>query len=363
MIMHATNTTLALPHASPLHWKLDAEQVQRATATLPQPERDALLWLDDHGRRNNLTLAELGGRLQKASGGCYSKDTVYQVLTGRETSIAVFINAVQRFRATVIESPDEFPFVLTTLARSIFDYADLCRAWHKMGLVIGESQTGKSRSLREYARLKSTPQKPVLYFQMPEGGHKSKVVDILCDLLDLPMNTHARRELALTRAVTKDMLIIPDEIQQCASRTQSGGRSKTERVGTIEFLRRLRDVTRCSILFSGTTEALQMLQGTGVGHENGHIFIQTLKRSLDPYVLRNRPVRRDLNAFAAHVGLPAAQGEAQEKQDLIAEKRGLEMWLTYLLAGAQRAAKEQRPITWPDVLAAIAIFTQAGGES
>jgi hypothetical protein len=167
----------------------------------------------------------------------------------------------------------------------------------------------------------------------------------------------------LEKAITPDTTIILDEIQQCASRMQSAGsRSKTERVSTIEFVRRLRDVTSCSVVLVGTTEALQMLKGEGLGHDNGPIFIQTLKRSLDPFHLKNNPPRRDLDAFASHLELDPAEGEARELQDRIAIQRGLELWLTYLLAGAQRAAKESRHPTWHDVLAAYDTFVPPKSE-
>jgi hypothetical protein len=110
------------------------------------------------------------------------------------------------------------------------------------------------------------------------------------------------------------------------------------------------------MVFTGTTEALNMLEGRGVGHESGHILIQTLKRALDPYVLRAKPPAGDLNKFAKHLGLDPAVGEAKKIQDDTVVKRGLEIWLTYLLAGAGIASGEKRPVTWSDVVAGRAIF-------
>jgi DNA transposition AAA+ family ATPase len=130
-----------------------------------------------------------------------------------------------------------------------------------------------------------------------------------------------------------------------------------ERVDTIEWLRELKDETGCALILIGTTEAPRMMQGDGPGHESGDIFIQTLKRSLDPLRLKNNPPRRDLNAFARAVGLPPAEDEAAAIQDQTVRLRGLEIWLTYLMAGAGIAANENRAVAWADVVAAVREFS------
>lgn len=340
-------------------WTLDRTAVEEGTSTFPTAEREALLWLDDYARANNLGLAGVGAMLSKPNGNSYSKDTVYQVLTGRETSIANFVGAVQVFRKSirnVITAPYEFPFVKSSVAKAIWAYIELTRRWHKIGLVIAESQLGKTRSIREY--IKANPELDILYVQLTTGGNKSRVVLAMCDERGVSdkYNT-AQREKRLARTLTSKTLIIVDEIQQCASRERSGGRTTAERVDTIEYLRWLHDTVHCPMLLTGTTEALNMLEGSGLGHDSKNIFIQTLKRSLDPYVIKNSYSPHDLNTFADKVELKPAQGTALRLQDDTVKTRGLEVWLTYLLAGAELAAQQNRKTTWDDVLAGYKTFT------
>lgn len=254
-----------------------------------------------------------------------------------------------------IISPRAFPFVETAVSKSVWAYIDLVRKWGKIGLLIAESQTGKSRAIHEF--IARNPKLDILYHQVPVGGHKSKVVLQLCRQrgISTKYNTPEREE-RLAESITPDTLIIPDEIQQCASRIRAGGRMTAERVDTMEYYRWLRDTRGCPILYIGTSEALAMLQGRGAGHESGGIFIQTLKRSLDPLILKNHPPRRDLNAFADKVDLKPAEGAAKELQDRTVIERGLEIWLTYLLAGVEHATNQDRRVTWEDVHAAVSIF-------
>jgi hypothetical protein len=345
-------------------WRIDHADVIRATAKFPEKDRQALLWLDDHAREKNLTLREIGSTLKKADDRPYNEDTVYKILTGRhDASIANFVRSVQTYRSQQVRyilPSDDFPFVKTALAKSIWEYADLVWTYRRMGLLIGDSQAGKSRTLREYKA--AHPERDILYHQLPTDGHLSYVVSLMCDQrgISLKYNTNERR-LRLRNSITRKTLIIADEIQQCASRMKSGGRSGAERVNTIEFYRWLKDETGCSVLLVGTTEALEMLEGKNDGPDNSGIFIQTLKRALPTYQLKTRPTKRDLNTFAIALGLEPAIGPALAFQTTTIDELGLGYWLTYLQAACGIAAAASRAVTWQDVLDADDIF-RAGEE-
>lgn len=329
----ATSTALALP--------------------LSPEAKSAFGWIKQHAEENNLSRKELAVALG------YDESTVCKIY--RETYVgnpSHIVTAINRFRASLaskIESASEFPFIKTVVAMLIHSYIELAVKWRKIGIIIGESQTGKTRSCRHYVAPEG---RTLIILRLPTGAHKSKVVLKLCELVGVSdkFNT-PQREKRVEAAITRDHIILVEELQQCASRRKAGGRMSAERIDTIEWLRELKDETGCTLIFTGTTEALKMLQGVGEGHDSGHVLIQTLKRALDPLMLRNNPPKRDLDAFAREIGLPPAEGATLKFQNDQVVLRGLEIWLTYLLAGCEIASAQSRAVTWADVEQAYTIFT------
>jgi hypothetical protein len=304
----------------------------------------------------------------------YDESTLSKILNGKyQGNTEHIVKAIDAYRASVLPAVDlgeDFPFVMTKLTTSIWGYIDMVRLYRKIGLIIGDSQAGKTRSIEEYIR--QHPELDLLHLRLTVGGHRSKVVAEMCDLrgISLKYNT-TERELRLTRAtesvgarpITRRTMLLVDEIQQCAARAKAGGRMSGERIDTLEFFRWLKDLTKCSMVFFGTTEALGMMTGKGAGHDSGHILLQTLRRSLPTYTLKSKPVRADLNAFAAKLGLPPAAEAALRLQEDVIDKDGLGNWLTLLQAGNGRAAALGRAMAWDDVLEADALFQRAGGRA
>jgi len=320
----------------------------------------AFAWVKSYADVKKISRKELAASLG------YDESTISKIYNlnyvGNTSHI---VAAIERYRASLlskIDSPSQFPFVQTAVADTIHGYMNLAVKWRKIGIIIGESQTGKDRNTRAYKP--EDEKRVVIHMRIPQGGTKSKTVLRLCETLDVSdkFNT-AQREKYILRKVTRDHVFIFHELQQCASRPRAGGRMTTERVDTIEYLRDMKDESGCTMIFEGTTEALDMLEGKDIaegkstGHDSGHILIQTLKRSLDPLILKNNPPKRDLDKFAMAVGLPPAEGKAKELQDHQVITRGLEVWLTYLLAAVEIAASRSRAVTWDDVIAARKTFS------
>lgn len=344
MIMHTTPPNFTLPPS-------------RQLALAPEVKA-SFAWIKTYADENGLSRKDLSRLL------AYDESTICRIYgenyTGNPTNIVAAINRFRTSLLAKIGSPSEFPFTQTAVSRTIHDYIDLAVKWRKIGIIIAESQTGKTRSAKAY---QAPEGRPLIYLRLKDGGHKSKVVLRFCKRVGVSDKYNTpKREERIEEFLTRDHIVIIDELQQCAARQRAGGRMSAERIDTIEWLRDMKDEIGFAMIFIGTTEALRMLKGENIqgipcANNSGHILIQTLKRSLDPLILRNNPPKRDLDNFARRVGLDPAEGKALEIQSNVVVVRGLEVWLTYLLAGAEIAAHQNRAITWGDVLAAYKTFT------
>lgn len=341
-------------------WQIRHADVLAAAGKLPLQQKAALLWLDDYARTHNLSRKELASRLVKpVGGGTYDEDTLYNIITGRRTSgIDNFVLAIDTLKRSAPAHSigiDDFPFTHTELTDAIWKYAMLVWRRKRIGLMIGESQSGKSRNLKAFAE--AQPYGQVYYIQLPTDAHLSAVVTQMCDDRHVTNKFNLGiRKLALSKTFDSSMLIIVDEIEECASRTRSGGRTTGVRSNTIDFFRWLRDTRGCAVLMAGAPEAMDMLNDA-----NYTAFVRTLRRGIPPYRLKTKPDVSTLNAFADKLGLPPATGVALDAQNVTIKKMGLGYWLMYLLDAVDTAKGQQ--VTWKHVLDVYVIYKNAETEA
>ena len=330
-------------------WGIQRSSVLRFTETLPLEQKAALRWLDEYGRRHNLTRAELAAKLVKRDGrGGYSAASIYNNLTGCTVGgLSNFIEAIAAFKKSVEASmvpASTFPFVPTGLSKSIFEYAMLVWQRRRIGLMLGDSQAGKTRNLKEFAR--QQPHGQCHYIQVPTDGNLSHLIAAMCHerCISLKYNSTQQR-LKLADSIDSSMLLIFDEIEECASRVKSGGRSSVVRSNTIDFIRWLRDTRGCAILLVGAPEAMDMLND-----RNYSAFVRTLRRGMPPYWLKTLPTEHDLALFAKAAGLTPATGDARNLQSAIVKKQGLGFWIeVYLQGGKDIADSANEKLAWEHV--------------
>ncbi len=326
-------------------YRLPGDQVYKATQHMPDAQRSAIRWLHHHGVDNNLDLEELGAMIKQPGGKPYSRDSVYQLLTGRrEAGIEKMVQAIERLKK-LIESRrvvNKLGFIETSLTRKIFSVCEAALTYQKIVQIFGDSQIGKTEALEEYARQNNHGQ--TIYVRVPEGGGLNYFMASLADRLGFSSQQKIP-ELRARAIASFDsrMLLIVDEIHNIFS---TGTNLTHFRVP--EFIREIYDRTKCGVVISGTN-VFEAKLAKAAGKK---LFDQFQRRSLCKLQLPNIPTDDDLDTFAAAHGLPPATGEAFEAQTTIITHDGLGVWLTYLRAGSHMATKKNNKFTWEWVLKA-----------
>ena len=318
---------------------IPGDVVNKATAAMKDDARSAIRWLHNYGVEHGLTTEELAAKLkQPGSNKTYSKDSVYQLLTGRrESGIENMVSAIESFREIIEKraSVKKTGFVETALTKRIFQVCETALTYQKINFIYGDSQIGKTTALEEYQRTHNHGE--TIYVRMPQGGCLSYFIVELAKALR--MSPQLRREAARNRIISAfddRMLLIVDEIHQVFIQ----GESRSS-YSSLEFIREIHDRAKCGVIMSGTNVFRDML----LYGNHKKIMTQFERRSLVTLQLDPKPSSADLKTFAARYGLPPATGEALDLQTAVIAEHGLGKWMSYLQAGSRVAEKDPKSST------------------
>jgi len=341
-----TNAIEAMRHQ---RMKIPGDLVNQATQELADKPRSALRWLHSHAVDANLSLEELAAMLKKPDGTTYSRDSVYQALTGRRTESGVgldnFVEAIERLkiiieeRKTIIRSG----FVETTLTRRIWKICDAALTFQKVMFIYGPSQIGKTTALEEYARQHNHGQ--TVYVRVPTGGTVSEFSKWLAVSLRIsPQLNEFQLKERIFKAFDDRMLLIIDEANECFS-----GHYSDRSIRTLNFCREIHDRRKCGLVIAGD-RTLEREIKSGLHKEQ----LEKLGlRSLAGLRLPDKPSAENLNTFAACYRLEPATGDALTLQTTVIRDSGLGKWCTLLMAASRMAAKQKGArLSWRHVLEA-----------
>jgi hypothetical protein len=374
-----TNGTLAM---SAVRFRIPGDLIHRATAELPDDQRETLRWLAGYCRVKNLGRDDIGTLIRKpGTTDCYSYDQFYQVVTGRRTAAGVnidpFCEAASAFRRIIEdrESQTTSGFIQTRLYDIISTRARRCLLRRKIGWIFGDSQIGKSACAREYQRQHNHGE--TIYVEVPTGGGLGPFLSELAISLGIPTqqkNTELRRRII--DSFDDRMLLIIDEAHRCLQ-----CKSGTRGLDTLDFLRELWNRKQCGMLIMMTNDGRdQLLRGK---HKKS--LEQLWRRRLQPLQLPSVPFGDDMDRFAAAYGLPPApadtvtiriptlDADGNDKtithrdsparlQNSVVTEEGLGVWLTILQDASDTAREQSRSITWGAVIKSHAL-AQADAET
>ncbi len=341
------------------NYKNDRTDVARWASKLTEDDQALVYWLDDYARGKDLPFEEIALRLKQPNGKPYSRDSVYQAMTGRREAdqLANFLSAVADLRKLETERDKitRIGFVETDITRRIFKTCDTTRNFGKLGLLIGNTHVGKTTALLEYTRRNNHG--ATRYVRMPAGGGLSQFIRVLAEGLNIA-NTGNNYTIGpkIFRRFDSRTLLIVDEFHQCLPRPTVLRRNsgKPAVFYTIEWLRELHDNTGCPILYSVTPVYDAALRDeTFAG-----IFKQTLQRTMLTVRLPESPTRKSLDSFAKHFGLPPAAGEALDIQTDTVLRHSLGKWTSILEGSSRIASHEGLALNWEHVLKAHAALVR-----
>lgn len=321
--------------------KIPGDRVNKATAELPDEQRSAIRWLHAHGVENDMSIEDLAAAIRR------DKNTLYQVFTGShgasKENITQEILAYQRL-ALARRGARKLDYIETALTRKVWQLCEAALTYQRIAYIIGDSQTGKTTALKEYARTHNHGE--TIYVSMPEGGILGCfLAECAAALRMSPQQKEKELRRRICEAFDNRMLLIVDEAHQCF---QTSSRRSLRHIRALEFIREIHDRSGCGVVISATnTLREEMESGTAKG-----VLTQLARRRLAMLQLPNVPTDGDLNTFAAAYGLEPAEGEYLDLQRNMIRDEALGMWLTLLRMAANRAARAKRTLAWADVTTA-----------
>lgn len=361
-------------------FRIGADDVTAALASLPVEQRVTLRWFEGYCRSKDIGKEEMGRLVKKANGkDYYSFDSLYQTLTGRRmkegNTITAIVNAIENFKsiAEKREAQASSGFISTRLSRRIFAVCRAALIRKKIAFVIGDSQIGKTTTLREYQRQNNHGQ--TKFIDCPSGCTYSMFLHAVADevgIISWRNLTDLKR--ALFRAIDDRMLIIFDNMHRAFRGTES------KNLNIFDFIQELHEATGCGVVLSMTNEGLaQIRDGTSKKR-----LEQIWKRRITPLRLPLATPADDLELFASAFGLdPAPSTEVTIKlsyYDKTGEKKsqeftavplelqtkvnndeGLGVWINILQTAADLAQEAEHTLSWAHVLKAYC-RDQADGE-
>lgn len=358
-------------------FKIPADQIMDAVKDLPDEQAIPLKWLGKYCHDKNLGKTQMSTLLKKPNGGYYGYDSIYATLTGgrmrRGENILPLIDAIETLRSVEMQRAELVTsgYIHTRLSCEIWKRCDKCRLRQRIGFIFGDSQIGKTESLKEYQRRNNHGQ--TIYVEMPEGGSLGAFLKELAVEFGIPPETNASQlSRRLIKSFDHTMLLIVDEAHN-SLKTRRG-------LAAMAFLRRLWNKARCGIVISVTNEGRDLLLNGPHSKE----LQQLWRRRIQPLQLPSVPPADDLNLFAAAYGLEPAEnkkimikigvetksGRNRTKShthsplklqtDIVATE-GLGVWISLLQDASDIAQDLGKEITWGAVIKAHCI-DQADGE-
>lgn len=352
---------------------ISADKITIATADLPERERLALRWAHSWCVAKNLSHADLAAKLKQPNGTVYSKDSLYHAFTGgREPeqlkNIVDAIESLKRVeegRAELVRSD----YIHDSIGKRIWKVCRRALLRQRIGIIVGESQIGKTCSIEAYMKVPAHNHGQTKYFRFPAGGAYCDVLREMAIMLGIPTgNNGIDLRRMIIDSFDENMLLIADEIMESQSMTNG---SVKRYLRTINFLREIHDRKKCGVVLIGTNVFRDALAHS----KEARNLRQTTFRSLPIEQLPNHRSAADLKLHAAayHLGPAPAEeikvattvvGDDGEERKIIITKSplqlqaeinasyGLGRWKLILEEASDMARESRRPITWGAVIKA-----------
>jgi DNA transposition AAA+ family ATPase len=324
----------------------DAYADKLASGDVTEEQLSDVLWLLGHGKAHRLSIGALAraseideGTLSKLFRGAYEAK-----IDKIATRIAGFRELTEQ-RAAI----NRADFVETSLVRTLWQVCDTALLFQTIIPVYGDSQTGKTTALEQKAKRDRYGR--TIYVRMPDSGQLTEfLVELNAALMESTRtNGHLLKRRPL-EVITASTLLIIDEIHQTTLVPGKG----SARVGTLEYIRRLWDATKCGLILCGTNAFRDEVES---GRHKA-MLEQLRRRGLPPVQLPAVLPRADMDAIAAAYGLPAADDATHELRERLVKTSGLRAYTNFLKSGAKLAERAKAKIAWAHFTSAHDIFAR-----
>lgn len=363
---------VAGPARGPARWPIATDLVNKATAPMPEFEREQFRWLQRYALGADAIPTEIVTRLIKPDGAPYSWDSIYQTLTGKRVAEGAntrpLAEAISRFRKMVkeVESRSATEFIETPQTKRLFKIFKRALSRHRVAVVIGDSQIGKTTAANEFQRLHNHGTTHIL--RLPTQGSLGNTLAEFATRLGIRSRvggTELRRRIL--ESFDENNLLIVDEAHQALI-----GRTAQSGAISLEFIREIHDRRGCGLVLMGTAVLREGL--------NHNLVLSQSRKRRSPGMMITLPSEvptADLDCFAAAFGLEAAPDREMriqfevdgsnrsfaanplKIQTEIVRTEGLGYWVRLLEDARELARETSSRMSWGRVLAA---FCQAQAE-
>jgi hypothetical protein len=297
----------------------------------PASQVDEVVWLTDFARLRGITSF---GKLAKEIG--VSETTVSLVLRGKYgAGLAGFAATVAHFRElwTERQKIGAEPWVRElSIVRRIYPFLELVRTANQIGIIWGENQSGKTKTLVHYCR-----EKPLsAYAKLPPGGAVVPSMQAIAKGRGgLSTKKRDLRDMLIRRFHSQWLLIV-DEFHQ----TIKGQRLKAE---TIDRIREIHDDCFCPVVLCGTETVNEMMD-----EEIHRKFLgQIGNRGVLRLKIPTAPEPEDILLLARAYGITSEPDKKSlEIANQIGRENGISKLTDYFKIARQLAANAHAPIAW-----------------
>jgi DNA transposition AAA+ family ATPase len=317
-------------------WSFGGETVTEATKDLPERQRDLIRWLFFRSIEEGVSLKDAADAIH------YSNTVLWRVMRGEyEGDVSAVCDAIENYKR-ICDQRDGIArqsFVETDTAKRIWKICDAAVTYQSIAMIFGDSQTGKTWALQEYARRHNHG--ATKYVRMPAAAGLQRVMRAFAEACGVSHKcSFDEMRDRVQRAIDKNTLVIVDELHQVFETYKPHAR-----VAVLEVLRELHDNSGCGLILCGTNVAREEI-------ERGQyklLLEQLRRRGIFRLQLPQVAPWSDRVAIAAAYGLPDPDGAARETVDEIVHASGLRAYVSYLQAATKMAAKRKQPLAWRHV--------------
>lgn len=334
------------------------------TAWMPETERALVRWLYNWIQESNLTWKEV----ERETG--MDSSTVYRVLHdryrypllvidkktnkkiphprgGERVDVGAICERIARLKKLFSdrETTADVVFIETSVYKRI---AHLCKEALVMqcfGFIYGESQIGKTHSLREVQRRNNHGQ--TKYVLTPAAAGKLEMMQEMARACHIgTRKSFAEMRSRVTHHFDGTMLLILDEVHEFMQSYQSKAM-----LACLGFLRQIQETTQCGMVLSGTNAFRNEIESG----EFKQALKQLRKRGILELQLEDYPTNADLQLIADAYHLPKPTGDAAEHVKWVGRDHGLGKYCKFLRRASQLAAKKSEKMSWGHFVTIIAV--------
>jgi DNA transposition AAA+ family ATPase len=342
--------------------RLDDPTIQAKCVHYPPDMLDATLWLASFVRsecnRDLDVLCDYARKLaitfdkttwSKILRGRWDRDAEGQPTDSPIVAPAKFLRALELMRKDVAlrEQAGKVPFIMTPTAEAMFAFIDKKRApdrVNKFGLIVGETGTQKTATLKEYCRRNNHG--TCVHVESPDNGSRTGFITDLADKYGASRQSSWDRKMNTIReSVNERRTIIVENVQRLYVEKEGHNQK------VFNFLQKLQDDTGCCIILTFTPVFANRLK-KGIADGYFEQFIGRAGGERDVLTLEAYPSDEDVLCIAQSFKLRDAEKHLPELVSIVHEKGRVRTLFEALQEATVQCQRRKQPLTMTAIRAA-----------